>query len=100
MTPEPQGVLHLIWPRNTETWSGFAEEDGYWGSTIGNTILAEERTRPKPASLDWAGFKNELLTKAITAEDRSVFENVEDWNVQQIEEFGHDLAKRAANVWF
>ena len=100
MTPEPDGVLHFVWPRNTETWTGFSEEDGYWASTLGNTILAAERTRPKEASVDWNGFKNQLLTKAIAEEDKPRFEHLGDWNVQQIEEFGRDLAERAANVWF
>lgn len=99
-TPEPDGVLHLIWPRNNETWTGFSEEDGYWASTLGNTILAEERTRPKDSSINWDGFKNHLLTSAIANENRSQFERVGDWNAQQIESFGREMAERAADVWF
>lgn len=99
-TPEPKGVLHLIWPRNVETWTGFGEGDGYWASTLGNTILAEERTRPKGASINWEGFKRNLLTEAIAGEDRTQFDQLRDWNVARIEEFGRDMAEQAANVWF
>ncbi|MFY0620710.1 MAG: DUF262 domain-containing protein [Pelagimonas sp.] len=99
-TPDPEGVLHLVWPRNTETWTGFSEEDGYWASTLGNTILAEERARPKDASTNWDGFRKHLLTSAIVHEDKPRFEHVGDWNVQKIEEFGREMAERAADVWF
>lgn len=99
-TPEAEGVLHFVWPRNADTWAGFSDEDGYWASTLGNTILASERTRPKEASFDWEGFKEHLLIKAITEEEKSRFERLGDWNAQRIEEFGRELAERAADVWF
>ncbi|MDE4144837.1 DUF262 domain-containing protein [Phaeobacter gallaeciensis] len=100
MTPEPKGVLHFVWPRNAGTWTGFSDEDGYWASTLGNTILAEERTRPKEASINWNGFKEHLLRKAIAEENRPRFERAGDWNVQQIEELGRIMAEQAADVWF
>lgn len=100
MTPEPKGVLHFVWPRNTETWPGFSDEDGYWASTLGNTILADERTRPTDASTNWDGFKRHLLTNTIAEEDKPRFESLGDWDVQQIEEFGREMAERAADVWF
>ncbi len=46
-TPDHIGWIHLIRPRQAWDWDGFDDDEfTYWGSTIGNTVLADEDRRP------------------------------------------------------
>lgn len=99
-TPENEGTLHFIWPRNTTEWTHFFDEDSYWGSTIGNSILAAATRRPKEATEDWAGFQSTLLLDAAPQEWTDVIGSFEEWSATAIEQVGKELAEAAAAVWY
>jgi hypothetical protein len=100
VTPEPHGYLHLIRPRQAPEWDGFPEDEfTYWGSTLGNTLLAGVERRPRNTST-WAGFRAALLPQALTDELTSLIAGRTDWTSRAVEEVGADLAERAAVIWY
>ena len=100
ITPDLFGVVHFIWPRASSEWPGMSEEDGaFWGSTIGNTFIAEVDRRPKGAS-DWEGFKRHMLPHASSVEWRNRLMRLDEWNAAAIEKMGTELAKVAGKIWF
>ena len=100
ITPDPLGVLHFIRPRSSSEWKGMSEEDGaFWGSTIGNTFVAELDRRPKGAA-DWKGFKQHMLPFAVNGEWRRQLERINDWDSAAVEKLGKELAKTAGKIWY
>lgn len=99
ITPNLEGHLYLIKPRNSD-WS-IEDEDraAYWVSTIGNTFLASESRRPMGSST-WNGFKAELLPKAIPQEWVDRIEHLPKWGVDEIASIGEDMASAAVDVWY
>lgn len=100
ITPEQSGVLHFIRPRTSSEWLGLSEEDAaFWGSTIGNTFLADANRRPQGAS-DWEGFKQLLLPQASPGEWRARLTRIDEWDAGAVEKMGKELAKEAGKIWF
>lgn len=99
-TPEINGVLHFIWPKNTADWEGFAEEDSFWSSTIGNTFLAGVARRPKEATVSWAGFKASLLKEPADGELDNELSKIQNWNAVAIEEMGRNIATEGGAIWY
>jgi hypothetical protein len=100
ITPDALGSLHFIRPRQASDWEGFTEEDvTFWGSTIGNTILATQDRRPKGAST-WDGFKENLLPLAIDGEWVEDLERQPVWDIDVVSSMGERLAGRAGDVWY
>jgi hypothetical protein len=100
MTPESTGVLYYIRPRHAPDWWDFNDEQfTFWGSTLGNTFLAEAPRRPFGAA-DWAGFGDVLLPYATTGEIVTELGEFEEWNEGAVESVGKTLAKRAGSVWY
>ncbi|MDF2093615.1 DUF262 domain-containing protein [Knoellia sp. 3-2P3] len=100
VTPESEGTLHLIRPRQAGEWEAFpSDEFAYWGSTVGNTVLAKPERRPKGAST-WAGFAQNLLPEVVEGEDFEELSGLTDWDPTALEVRGQQIAERAADVWF
>lgn len=100
ITPQTNGTLHFICPRQGEDWQGFSEEDlTFWAGTIGNTVISKLDRRPK-GTLSWPEFKENLLPTAVDEEWVPQFRSLDAWTVQDVQRMGGELAKDAANVWF
>ncbi|PZF62994.1 hypothetical protein DEI81_08555 [Curtobacterium sp. MCBD17_013] len=97
--PELEGSVYFIKPRNAE-WSAEDEDRAsYWASTLGNTFISTETRRPMGSST-WDGFKRELLPLGIDAERKDQYRAESDWGVEQIIEFGKELAAEARELWY
>ncbi len=100
ITPEIDGVLHMIWTPQASAWESMGEEDGaFWRSTIGNTFLSKSNRRPKSAN-DWEGFKEFILETAIPGEWLTRFKKVEQWDETEVANVGLELAKVAGKTWY
>lgn len=98
-TPNLDGYVYLIKPRNSE-WPGTDEDRvAYWVSTIGNSFLANESRRPMGSST-WQGFKSDLLPKAIEGEWVQQITVFDSWGVDEISEVGDQMADEAVSVWY
>ena len=101
VTPEPQGTLHLIWPRNTDSWDGMdVETDLKWVSTVGNPILSDLHKRPKEASIDFQNFKYSLLENGVDNEWAEQINQRDDWTAVEIQKLGEELAESAGDLWY
>lgn len=100
MTPDANCTLHFIWPKANSEWEGFAEQDSYWHSTIGNTFLSELKRRPAEATEDWSQFQAAMFNDACSGELTDELQKCDTWSPKAIEEFGKKLAKLAAEIWF
>ena len=99
-TPEPEGYLHLIRPRQAAGWPGFNEDDvAYWGSTIGNSLLTTVERRP-PGALTWQGVRTSLFPQAVDGEWTEELSGYRRWDTDAVAEVGRQLAQSAADVWF
>jgi hypothetical protein len=99
-TPERTGFLHLIRPRQASDWQDFPEDDfSYWGSTIGNTVLARIERRPKGAT-SWDGFRRLLLPETLPADGIEGTAQGNAWSAGTVEMRGWELASEGAEVWF
>jgi hypothetical protein len=99
-TPTATGNLQLVRPRSAEAWDEFdGKEFKSWGTTIGNSIIAELPRRPHGAG-SWPGFKSELLPHVLGAEllDEALSRN--DWTPVEVEMVGRKFAQRAADLWY
>lgn len=102
ITPEPEGMLHHIWPRNAaEHWSQMSAEEGsFWAATIGNTFMSSLKRRPVEASEGWQGFKKTMLGSASFGEWCEKLEGIEEWSPGEVEQIGRELACAAAEIWY
>lgn len=102
ITPEQDGTLHLIWPRNNaDGWHGMSNEEGaFWAATIGNTFLSELKRRPPQATENWLGFKESMFGHACEGEWGERLEPIDDWTPDNVEQVGRDLAEAAAEIWY
>ena len=101
ITPEVDGVLHFIWPKNAPNWFYISEEEGaYWASTIGNTFLSNLKRRPKEASEDWQGFLATMTDDAAAGELTEEFSQIPIWDIEAIEKMGNMLADTGTEVWY
>jgi hypothetical protein len=99
-TPDKEGVLHFIMPRQQTIWDNFSEEDAlYWGSKIPNTFLSKLERRPKEA-ISWEGFKQSILNNSVEGEWGDKLRSIDVWNATTMEEIGAHFAEVAADVWF
>jgi hypothetical protein len=98
-TPTDSGHLHLIRPRQAADWEGFPQDDfTYWGSTLGNTILADPERRPN-GSATWVGVKQHLLPEAL-GDSSATLDAVPVWDREFVERRGRRLAQQGADVWY
>lgn len=98
-TPEDLGYLHLIRPRQAAGWDAFPQDDfTYWGSTLGNTILARVERRPN-GSATWSGVAAHLLPEALSPDDQNMGQ-LDVWDASSVGERGERLAAVAATVWY
>lgn len=102
VTPDPEGILHFIWPKNAESWSNEEgeEEEAEWVATIGNTFLSKLHKRPKEASLDWRSFKENMLNHEVANEWTNKLRQHEKWTSADIRQVGDELAEAAGAVWY
>lgn len=100
VTPSLDGVLHWIWPKNSNEWTDLTDENSFWAATLGNCIIADVSARPPVASENWEGFKKELLPHAVDGELKNELESYPSWNVEAIEEVGREASKRAGEIWY
>ncbi|WP_299667094.1 DUF262 domain-containing protein [uncultured Ruegeria sp.] len=98
--PNSDGVLHWIWPKNTETWPGLTDQNAFWAPTSGNSLLTNVPTRPPRASENWEGFKAEMLQHAVSQDEAEELRSYENWNVKTIEEMGSKFARLAGELWY
>lgn len=99
-TPEAVGYLHFIRPRQAAVWPGFDEEDvAFWGSTLGNTLLARVPRRPMGAST-WAGAMQNLLPQAVEGEWVDLIRAQGRWDTGAVVTLGQALAAAATGVWY
>lgn len=100
ISPEPIGFMHLIRPRQAPEWWTFPDDEfTYWGSTLGNTLLADVERRPWATST-WQGFRNQLLPHAVDGEVVHEIETRTEWSARSVEEVGAQLASAATEVWY
>lgn len=99
ITPDLDGSVYFIRPRNSD-WSPDEEDRAsYWSTTIGNTFISSETRRPMGSST-WSGFKRELLHTGVAGERTEQIESQEEWGIEQIIEFGRILASEARELWY
>lgn len=97
--PENIGYLHLIRPRQASDWPSFpTDEFTFWGSTLGNTILANVERRPKGAT-SWEGVKENLMPRCLDGDSKQLSQKL-DWGVADIEKRGRHIADRLTSIWF
>lgn len=99
VTPDITGSLFLVIPRSGDWPDDELDRVSFWASTIGNVILANEDRRPMGSST-WAGFKNELLPKAVEGEWVDKIRSHSVWGVGPVEDMGKQFAKAAVDVWY
>jgi hypothetical protein len=100
ISPEPLGYMHLIRPRQAPEWYDFPDDEfTYWGSTLGNTILAKLERRPRLTGT-WEEFGANLLPLALLEERVQLVASRSEWSSQSVEYVGTQLAKEAALVWY
>lgn len=102
ITPEPDGTLHHIWPRNSaDGWYGMSTEEGaFWAATIGNTFLSVLKRRPPQATENWTGFKQSMFGQACEGEWCDRLDLIDEWTPSNVEQIGRDLAEAAADIWY
>jgi hypothetical protein len=99
-TPQREGWLHFIRPRQGGNWPGFVDEDhADWGSTLGNSVLVSSDRRPAGAST-WRGVKENLLPLAVPNEWTHRIAAYEEWTAESAQELGRDMARAAADIWY
>ncbi|MDP1711810.1 MAG: DUF262 domain-containing protein [Candidatus Nanopelagicaceae bacterium] len=100
ITPLPIGTLHLIRPKRALEWTEFPEDQfTYWGSTIGNTFLANTERRPR-GTVTWRGFIETLLRDPSDGERPSQLKKYRKWNAEAVAREGTRLSKEAVRVWY
>jgi hypothetical protein len=100
ITPDLTGFTHLIRPRQAPEWEGFPDDEfTYWGSTIGNTLLANVERRPRHTS-SWNGFRSALLPTASEGEFVHLIGSQDTWTARAVEHVGSELAEAGADVWY
>lgn len=100
VTPDSDGILHMIRPRQATDWTGFRTDDfAFWGSTVGNTLLTSTDRRPKGAGT-WDGFKQNLLPLAVDGEDVEALSEYAEWTTSEVTARGLTIAERSAEIWF
>ena len=100
ITPNREGFIHYLCPRNASDWEGFSpEEIRYWGGSIGNTVLAYRARRPNNSS-DWAGTKENLVPELLSQEPKQFLSNLSCWTSENAKDEGERMAERAGDVWF
>lgn len=98
-TPDPQGFLHLIMPRQAD-WPSFAPEvASYWASTIGNTVLIRQERRPQMTNT-WLGVVEHLLPLVVEGEWTNRIAASSPWDESAVSSLGHELAQVAGEVWY
>lgn len=100
ITPDAEGVLHWIWPKNTSDWENLTDQNSFWAATLGNSIIANVSARPTLASENWDGFKQGLLQQAVDGELVDELEAYQNWDVKAIEETGKKVAEMAGDLWY
>lgn len=100
ITPDTNCTLHFVWPKSNVQWEGFAEQDSYWHSTIGNTFLSELKRRPVDATENWPKFQAAMFENACPNELIDELAKHETWSPETIKKLGKQLAELAAEVWF
>lgn len=99
ITPNLEGYMYLIAPRNGDWSIEDHDRATYWVSTIGNSFLAHESRRPMGSST-WNGFKEALLPKAVEGEWVEQIQSAPEWGVAEITAIGEEMAEKAAMVWY
>ena len=101
ITPEQDGNLHFIWPKNSPSgWNVEAEAGSYWAATIGNTFLSTLSRRPSEASASWMKFKASMFDWKCEGERVEWLDELSEWDVNGIEAFGRKLAGNAGDIWY
>jgi hypothetical protein len=101
ITPEQDGTLHFIWPKNSaEGWPIEAEAGSYWAATIGNTFLSSLSRRPNEASAGWQLFKESMFGSACDGEWIARLGEIDEWNIAAIETMGTELSEVAGGIWY
>jgi len=98
-TPEIQGFLHFVRPRNAVDWSQFSDENfKVLGATIGNTVLAKLQRRPMGSNSP-QGFRTLLLPSALPDEllTNGTFGNGSSEDLRRV---GVDAARVGAEIWY
>jgi hypothetical protein len=98
-TPAPHGYLHLVRPRHATEWFGFEEDESYWISTIGNSILIDQQRRPF-GTATWTEALEGLIPQAVEGEWVARIMDFEAWDAEAVEAIGDELAQAAAGVWY
>lgn len=97
--PKNVGHLHLIRPRQATDWPAFpADEFTFWGSTFGNTVLANVEQRPKGAT-SWESVKLNLIPDCLDEDSEDLNQNP-DWSAVDVEKRGAEIADRLTHIWF
>ncbi|TDP99354.1 MULTISPECIES: DUF262 domain-containing protein [unclassified Leifsonia] len=99
ITPNLEGYVYLIKPRNSEWTPADEDRAAYWVSTVGNTFLANESRRPMGSST-WSGFRAELLPRGVPGEWTEKLESFSTWGVDEISVVGEEMAALAADIWY
>lgn len=100
INPPATGVLHSIWAKQAANWRGITDEEGlYWGSTIGNSLLAKVERR-HPLAEDWDGFKEYMLPQSEDGEWKDELASHDQWTAKDIAEFGNKVAEAAGRLWY
>jgi hypothetical protein len=100
IVPENVGNLTFILARQPSTWTGFSsEEETFWYSTLGNTVLTNLERRPKGAGT-WVDFKRLVLPHAISGEWVEYLQSIDQWDAAQVDSTATKLAEAAGDVWY
>ena len=101
ITPEQEGTLHFVWPKNPpEGWAIEAEAGSYWAATIGNSFLSSLSRRPSEASTNWKMFQENMFRSACAEEWIERLSQIDEWDVVAIETVGTELAGVSSEIWY
>jgi len=101
VTPEQEGILHFVWPKNSpDGWPIEAEAGSYWAATIGNTFLSSLSRRPNEASANWRMFQKNMFGSACDGEWVERLGGIDEWDIDAIETIGTELAEVAGGIWY
>ena len=100
-TPDSRGFLHWICPPNSP-WKGFRqdEEGANLVRTLGNTMLANVKSKQKSPPSSWNDFLDLVMVHADKYETAVDMRDRLAWDPAAVELTGKEVAEKAAQIWY
>lgn len=100
-TPDSRGFLHWICPPNSP-WNGFKEDEegANLVKTLGNTMLANIKSKQKFPPGSWNDFLDTVMVHADRYEIVVDMRDRPAWDLDAVELMGKEVAEKATQIWY